>query len=206
MKFRFSDIVLLLVILIGGILAWQTGRERSRLWGSFERLSRKTGDLAVGDPSKVYVQALKTNDPMHFAWRVYTPPDYKQLLKSNSGNSMSAWSTESRDFIARVRFREDDQGRLQVYTRFHGGSSRMSLGDKELAGLVHGRWDKIRVEQLGLGEVATIDPDQPAVFLRLTMPEDMQAEARKKLPTYAQKTHVPNLFELKLDPEKPPKP
>ena len=193
-------------ILVGGVLAWKTGRERGRLWTTFERLSRKTGDLAVGDPSKVYVQALKTGDPMHFAWRVCTCPTTNSYLKSNSGNTMSAWSTDARDFIARVRFREDEQGRIQVYTQFHGGSSRMSLGDEALARLVHGRWDKIRVEQLGLGEVATIEPDQPAVLLKLTMPDDMQAEARKGLPPYDREKYVPTFFEIGLDPEKKPKP
>jgi hypothetical protein len=47
MKHRAVDLVLLLVALLGGILAFQTGRQQSRLRGEHERLSRITGDLPI---------------------------------------------------------------------------------------------------------------------------------------------------------------
>ncbi len=206
MKPRVFDLLLLLAILIGGALAWRSARERARLWESYDRLSRKVGDLAVADPSRVYLQAMKTDDPMSFAWRIYTPPGYKQLLKSNSGGTMSGWSSDARDFIFRVRFREDKDGPIQVYTQFQGGSSRMSLGDKALAEIVRGRWDRLRVEQLGAGGLVTLDADRPTALLKLTMPDDMQSEARKTLPPYDREKHVPTFFEIGLDPEKKSKP
>ncbi len=143
---------------------------------------------------------------MHFAWRVYFPPHYEQIIKYNSGGFSSAMSSDAREFIARLRFREDETGWINLYTHFAGGSSRSSIGDEALARFLHGRWDKLVVEQLGLGEVAVIDPDQPAVFLRVSMPEEMQAEARKTLPAHDQARQVPTIFEMKLEPEKKPKP
>ena len=148
MKHRVLDLFLLTIVIIGGALAWQTGRERSRLSAEHARLARITGDLPVEDPSKVYVQALETGDPMHFAWRVYHPPNYKHILSHGNGGGTTFFSS-SAEFIARVVFREDDEGQLQLYTNFSGGSSLSPFGDEDLAELLHDRWDKIRVEQLG---------------------------------------------------------
>jgi hypothetical protein len=74
MKHRVLDLYLLIAALIGGTLAWQTGRERSRLSEKYDEPARVTGDLPIADASKVHVRALDTGDPMHFAWRVYYPP------------------------------------------------------------------------------------------------------------------------------------
>jgi hypothetical protein len=65
------------------------------------------------------------------------------------------------------------------------------------------RWGRIRVEQLGAAGLATLGPNQPAVLLRLTLPDDVQAEARKKLSRSVQKQFVPLLFELHLGPTAP---
>jgi hypothetical protein len=201
MKHRALDLFLLIVVAIGGALAWQTGRERSRLSGEHARLARITGDLPIADASQVHVQALDTGEPLHFAWRVYFPPNYRQTLRNSNGGEGTSWSSSSTEFIARVVFRQDEQGLLQVYTHFSGGSSRSGLGDKALAELLRGRWDKIRVEQLGAPDLAALGPNQPAVLLRLTLPDDLQAEARKKLPPHTQKRFVPVLFELDLGPK-----
>jgi len=206
MKHRAFDLVLLIVVLSGGILAWQTGRERSRLEGKRERLVRTIGDLPIADPSKVYVRALKTGEPMHFAWRVYLPPNYIQLLSASTGNQGNAWPTRSSEFVARVRLHRDEQGVLQVYTQFSAASSRLSLGDKTLAELLRDRWDKIRVEQLGAAGLTAIEPDQSAVLLRLTLPDDLLGEARKKLSPYAQQHNIPFLFELALGKASRPSP
>jgi hypothetical protein len=76
----------------------------------------------------------------------------------------------------------------------------MGLGDKALAELLRDRWDKVRVEQLGAPELTILEADQPAVLLRLTLPEDLPREAKKSLSPYAQQQFVPVLFELDLGP------
>jgi hypothetical protein len=200
MKRRVFDLVLLAATVVGGVLAWQADREQSRLRGEFERLARKTGDLPIADPSRIHVRVLDTGEPLHFAWRVYIPPNYKQVLKGSSGGHSTTWSQDARQAIARVRFREDEQGELQVYTRFPGGSSRSGLGDRSLAELLRGRWDEVLVEQLGAADVVAVAPDRPAVLLRLTLPGNLQDEARETLSPHLRERHVPVLFELELLP------
>ncbi|MDB5351857.1 MAG: hypothetical protein JWN86_3104 [Planctomycetota bacterium] len=200
MKLRLPDVLLLLVALVGGVLAWQTGRERGRLGDKYERMARKTGDLVVTDRSRIHVRALKTGDPMHFAWRVYLPANCTLKAKTNLGDSGSSWSSEPQEFIARVRFLEDEHGVLNLYTRLSGGSSRMGLGDPKLAELVRGRWGKLLVEQMGATELFAVEPDQPAVLLKLTLPDDMQAEARKALYPNEQARFIPAVFRLEFEP------
>jgi hypothetical protein len=201
MKHRALDLVVLVAAIGGGALAWQTGRERSRLAQEHARLARMTGDLPIADPSKVYVQALDTGEALHFAWRVYYPPNYRQVLRHSDGGGGTSWASNPTEFIARVVFREDEQGLLQVYTHLSGGSSRSSFGDKDLAGLLHGRRDWIRVEQLGASQLAVLKANQPAILLRLTLSDDLQAEARKRLDPHVQTRYVPVLYELRLGPE-----
>jgi hypothetical protein len=193
MKLGVFDVVLLAVTIVGGYFAWQTGRERSRLAEKYDRLVQVTGDLPVADASKVYVRALDTGEPMHFAWRVYVPPNYQQIWKSNHGGSSTSSSSSSSEFITRVRFREGDQGRLDVYTHFSGGSSRSTLADGPFAGLLRDHWGEVRVEQLGAAGLAVLGPDQSAVILRLTLPDDLRDRAPQRF--------IPVLFELDLGPE-----
>ncbi len=89
---------------------------------------------------------------------------------------------------------------MELYEQFGGISTERSFGTEELVELLRGRWDKVKVEQLGAPEVAVIDPDQPAVLLRLTLAEDLVDEARKKLPPEAQQVYIPVLFDLNLGP------
>lgn len=202
MKHGTRDLLLLLVLCLGGLLAWRADRERGRLQREHLRLAGMTGDLPIADPSKVYVRALETGDRLHFAWRVYLPPNYSQILKTKSGDlQSSSWSSGPSQFIARVRIREDKQGVLQIYTRFAGGSSTMRLGDQALGELLRGRREDIAVEQSGARGIVAIAPDQQAVLLRLTLPEDIQAAARKTLSPWTLEHFVPVLFELKLDPK-----
>lgn len=204
MKVRIPDLVLILALIAGGFLAWSTGRVRSRLEAEHRRLARSTGDLRIGDPSKIHVLALGTGEPLHFAWRVYAPAHSNLRVGTSAGHSSSSTTVEPREFIARVRIREDDEGLLNVYDQFSGGSSRGVLGDKALADLVRGRWDEIVVEQIGADGQATIDPDGSAVLLRLKLPEVLQAEARSmKHPSQSARC-VPVLFEFRLGPPPPP--
>ena len=200
MKHRVLDLILLLAALLGGVLALQTGRQQSRLRGEHERLSKITGELPIADASKVYVRALETGESLHFAWRVYLPPNYKLHVRHRSG-AQSSWRSDACQFIARVRFRENEQGQLQVYTSFSGGSSCMGLGDQPLAELLHDHWDQIHVEQLGANELVAIEPDRSAVFLQLTLPDELRDASQDKLRPWIQEQFIPTLFEVQLGPE-----
>ena len=105
MKHKLLDWFLIIVVLIGGVLTWQTGRERSRLTARHGRLAKLAGDLRIADPSKVYVLALDTGEPLHFAWRMYFPPNYKlSLLSRHSGVSVFGTSRPSEFIGARCAF------------------------------------------------------------------------------------------------------
>ncbi|WP_435009471.1 hypothetical protein P12x_000723 [Tundrisphaera lichenicola] len=208
MKLRIPDLLLILALIAGGVLAWQTARERTRLEVEHQRLARATGDLRIGDPTKVHILALETGDPLSFAWRVYLPPNYPVKLKIGSPNSGSmgsgsSGSTESREFIARLRVRADESGSLQVFEQFGSGGGMMSLGDKSLADFLMDRSGSVIADEMGKKQVETIDPDGSAILLRLSMPEEMQAEARKTLSPHAL-NYVPILLEMRLGPEPPP--
>ncbi len=88
---------------------------------------------------------------------------------------------------------------MELYEQFGGMSTQSSFGTTELGEFLRSRWEKVKVEQLGAPEVAVLDPDQPAVLLRLTLATDLLDEARKKLPE-AQQVNIPVLFELNLGP------
>jgi hypothetical protein len=201
MKLRLVDILLLAVIAVGCVYVWNTGQERSRLTAHYARLTAITGDLKITDPTKVHIQALETDDPMHFAWRVYYPPNYKQLLQSNNGYGGTQWSRESQEFIARVRFRPNGDGDMEVYTRFAGGSSQGTFGNKQLAKLLVDHWDTIDVEQLGATGLTTLEPDKSAVILRLSLSKEVEAQARTTLSPYMQERFVPVFYELGLGPK-----
>lgn len=200
---RIIELPLLLAVVMGGVLAWQSGRERARLEGTHDRLSREVGNLPIGDPTKVLIRAVETGEPLHFAWQVHLPPNYA-LAVMNSGSGFSGSpSAKSRDFVARVRFREDDEGRLQVGVNFGGNSSRVSLGDRSLADLLRGRWDEILVDRPGVADTAVIEPDRSAVLVRLTLPEGFGEKAGKKPSPHSGVGDDHSFFNLMLNPNAP---
>lgn len=205
MKPRLPNLILLLAILTGGFLAWQSGRERSRLESERERLSRIAGNLTIRDSTKVHALALDTGEPLHFAWRVYLPPNYTRDVRyrsgiGSSGSSSGGPSPNSDEFIARVRLRADDQGLVNIYTRFGNMSSRSGIGDRALSDLVRKHGDQLLVEQLGASGMSVLDPKDSAVLLRLSLPEPLTAEAQKVLSPQG-KSSVPLLYEVEIGPK-----
>jgi hypothetical protein len=198
---RWFNRALIAGILLGGLLAWQSGQERTRLQAEYRRLSAITGELAIDDPAKLSIRAIDTGEPLHFAWRVYVPPNYRQIVKRSTGGSSRSSSSSSRQFIARVRFRLDEQGYLSVYSRFAGSSTGETLGDRRLGELLQGGWNKIEAMQLGAGGAASLAAGDSAVLLRLTLPPEMQEAARQGLPADMQNAFVPVLYELTLGPQ-----
>jgi hypothetical protein len=173
MRRRVLDTLLLVGIACGGVLAWRTGVERSRLEAKHERLARITGDMPIHDATKIHILALDTGEPLHFAWRVYLPPNSRHELRAKGSGGSSSWGgSSSMELIARVRFRDDPERGLEVFTHFAGGSSRMGVGDKALAERLRGRWDKVLVDQRGRDHLEIVDPKQSTVLLRLILPLD----------------------------------
>jgi hypothetical protein len=198
---RGVELVLIVAIAIGGYLAWQTGQERGRLQRTFDRLARKAGDLEIGDPTQVHLRAIPTGEPLHFAWRVYLPANYPAPFHVKAGAAIGrsgASRSQPQELIARVRFREDENGVLNVYSKFAGGSRRMAVGEQAFATLLRGRWNEVVAEQFGADGVAAIDPDRPITLLRLRLPVNIQERAKTALSPDEQKELLPVFFELQL--------
>ncbi len=203
---RLIDLTLIALILVGAYRSWQSSQERAHLKDTYERLSRITGSLPIEDPSKIHILALKTGDPLQFAWRIYMPPNGKLHVSDNRGSSSSSWNSNATEFIARVRFRENEDGKLEIYEHMHFSSGLSSIGDRKLINLLLGRWNQLQVEQLGAPDIAVLDTDENAVLLRLSFPDNLAAEARKTLSSPEANFHIPVIYELKLSPDPSTKP
>lgn len=131
MRRKAIDLILLLAILVGGALAWTSGRERAKLTKEYTRLAR-----TAGDPAKVHLVALDTGEPLHFAWRVYYPANYRAVLTNSLGVQSSSSTSNPTEAILRLRFFENDRGLLEVYVKGAQGRSQGTLGDGSLAGLL----------------------------------------------------------------------
>ena len=195
------DLVLLAVVLAGGVLAWRAGHERARLAAHHDRLVAAAGELPADDPTLIYIKALDTGDPLHFAWRVHLPAKTHLEVRARAGGGWTgdSWSSsDPMDFIARVRFREDEQGVMNVYTRFAHGSSRSGVGGPELARLLREHARELKVEQVGKPGVAVLDPKgkTPTVLLRVALPESLRDKPLPDLPA----PFFPNLVELTVGP------
>lgn len=199
MKHRLVDYLLLFAAIVGGILALKTGLERLRLRREYERLAQFVSELSITDPDQVHLLALQTKEPLHFAWRIYTPAKYQFVVRDRFGSSSSSYRAESQESIVRIRFREH-QGYLEVHTQFPGSSGRMSVGDPALIKLLHDRWDRIQVEQLGAKEQVSLPRDKRVMLLRLTLPQEILEEAKKNVDRATLERYVPALFEMELTP------
>ncbi|MEA1952142.1 MAG: hypothetical protein U9N87_12210, partial [Planctomycetota bacterium] len=157
MPLKILNALLLIAAIFGGVCTFQKSRQHRDLLTEINGLESKVGELAIVDPSKVHVRAIDTGEDLHFAWRIYLPAGFRATWQHrNGGNSMTTRSDPC-EFIARLRVYEGDQdglashrnGRLHVYYKGSGGSSRATLGDRKLADMLRGRLSEIKVEQLG---------------------------------------------------------
>jgi hypothetical protein len=205
MKRRIVDGVVLICIVVGAFMAWRTDRQRARLQAEYHRLVRLTGDLDIKDPSKVYLQAVETGEPLHFAWRVYLPQGRTWNVEMKGLGSVSTTGIVGGESIARVRLLENKDGGLSIFEHFGNATSQSTLGDTSLVEFLKGRWGKVKVEQMGSDGAVATDPNELAVILRVTLPDDLRAEAKAKLAPWLMDQVSSSLFELRLKLNPPPK-
>lgn len=202
MRLRVVDGLLILAILAGGDLVWRTNSEQRTLKAEHDRLVRRMGELKIAEPDKVHILALPTDDPLHFAWRVYLPPNYQLQIRHSTGGSTSM-NTSSCEFIARVRFRENAQGRTEVYSSYTGGSGLSSFGDASLTKFLQQHAGELDVEQLGSERVEILSADQGAVLLRVAIPDSLLSEAEATISESQRKRYSPVIYELGFGPSGP---
>ncbi|HYW80262.1 MAG TPA: hypothetical protein VE890_11825 [Thermoguttaceae bacterium] len=198
---RLLNTLLLIAAIIGGVTTYRSGETQRELLAEQNRLEQMVGSLHVDDLTKMHVRALDTGEPLHFAWRVYVPPGFKMRWESPNGGGSSSSQSDAREFVARIRFRESDDGILEVFTKEGGGSSRMGLGNQKLAAILHDRWDEIEVEQLGRDGQAVVEPDQVATLVRLNLSESLKEEAKGKLSQNMLKRYQELFFDYRVGSE-----
>lgn len=203
---------MLLTALVGGVFVWRTGKEQARIRAKIEQMTRTTGDLVITDPDRIHVLALDTGEPLHFAWRIYLPADYELIRRETSSSSVTVSPTSggdpipAREVILRVHFRESADGPLNLYERHEDGSHREYFGSVSLAKVLHGRFDKVIVEQLGARKAVSVDMDEPLDLLSLKLPADLEAEYFKQISAVERAEYNPQFFQYCFGPEakKPP--
>ncbi len=204
---RIIDLTLILAILLSAYRSWQSSQERNRLINSYNHLYKITGAFPIQDPTQLHIVALETTDPLSFAWRFYVPPNDNPEVRTDSGSGYSAFGlnpgSEASEFIARVRLRHTPNGGTQVYTNFGSTSGFTTLGTPAGNLLTPDRWNDVKVEQLGIPQMAILRPNQSTVLLRLTLPDDLAAEARKQHPN---QPFNPVFFQISIVPPNAPKP
>ncbi len=112
------DLFLILLALVGAYLALLTGIERASLTAHVTRVERRIGTFKITDPTLVQIQAVETDNPLEFAWRIYLPANYSTSIVQSfdSAGSTSSWSTNVNptEFMARVILHESN-GLLECY-------------------------------------------------------------------------------------------
>ncbi|MCL4203010.1 MAG: hypothetical protein KJ000_10955 [Pirellulaceae bacterium] len=195
---RWINIILVLAALYGAYLAVSEEQLRRELSVQHRTLAAETGYLDITDPDKVHVVALPSEDPLHFRWRIYLPANYEAMWQTNNWGEDGNTSTgPAENFIAQVRFRENESGYVMVFRDMKIGGVG-SVGGPELQTLLSGKWDQIERVQLGANGPVVVEPDEVATLLQLRMPESMASEAESVLPEAWGRNYVPVVYEVRF--------
>lgn len=195
---RCINIALLLAALYGAFVAVREEQLRRELSVQHQRLAAETGYLDITDPDKVHVVALPSEDPLHFRWRIHVPANYEIMWRTSQWGEDGIHSTGSAEnFIAQVRFRENEDGYVRVFRDMKIGGVGW-LGGRELQTLLSDKWDRIERVQLGADRSVVVERHELATLLQLRMPEAMANEAESVLPEAWGHDYVPVLYEVRF--------
>lgn len=177
------DALLILLTLVGGYFAVQSSRKRASLSDRVAGIEKSIGVFPISDPNLVYVQALETENPLEFAWRIYLPANYKmtRVLQSFSSGSTSSGglNTNPTEFIARVIFREKN-GMLECFSNFGNSSSVTGFQGPVYADAFQNNFNRLEIKQLGKTGQEALDPDKELTLLRISFSSDLQHAMKHK--------------------------
>ncbi len=210
MTSRFILIALLLLLAVGLYRDFSIGSERDRLQSQYQRLKSVAGELDIADPSKIYIQALKSDDPLHWSWRVYTPPKCSIHFKGSTV-VIPISMREANDFIVHLALQKDVEGRVQTYfglstlsnSGFTAISSRGLRGAKDYSDWLFEHKNDINVAQLEIGKVFVLEPTETIDLLTLTLPDSLKHEPIAQKSPFETPDRLPLIFQLTLEPPPP---
>jgi hypothetical protein len=163
---------LLLTALVGVYFAIRAGSQMRELRAEHRLLAVELGSLDVQpeNDDKLHLVAIKTDDPLDFAWQIYVPGGFRLKFteKVGSGSSGSSGSSTSDPYfdLVRVRLRKQPGGGWQIWMKYRNGSSRFGVSPHEATLLE--RPDLLAVEQIGTAGAAVLDGQQVGTMLRLS--------------------------------------
>ncbi len=170
---RFLNVLFLLITIVGIVFVCRVRTDYIATRHEYARLSAKVGRMPIVDKTKAHVRALQTDDPLDFAWHVYTPPNWDgtwqhQVLRQGRGkhHSMNSMPVTG---LCRVRFRKID-GKWRVWRKYLNGSevSEVSFG------ATYDQPQSLRIEQLGQKQVEVVSADEITTLLKITTDYPLQ--------------------------------
>lgn len=171
---RLFKVLLGIAAICGGVRTFQEAATQWKLAGEYRRLAATWGDLELSDPFRVHVLALDTGDPLHFAWRMYLPPDCTGAWDWSScgrQTSRSRWQNVSSssipyDGICRVRFRKDARLGWQVLT-VSGTTSSLLPIEPSLARQLDRGIQTLRVTRAGAARSESFGPEELVTLIQI---------------------------------------
>ena len=173
---KFLNTILILIILVTGAKLVMQGQEYRALSQERNQLLEKLDGFRVRDPGKYLVQAVDTDDPMLFMWRVHKPGGFETEYWAEFGRDFcdfgcgGSWKSELERVSARFEFVGD---KLYVDIQTARGGHRARVGGAELVPIFQQHWDDLEIEILGQGGAVEIDVNQEVVFMHITVPNEL---------------------------------
>ncbi len=180
--FRFSlRTIFFLVTLLPLILAQiQSAIELSTLRKEVSHLREEAGYFDIKDPTKVYVKALRSLEPMNYRWRIYLPPNISWSRRMAVGkipatgfdapgasvSSSSSGSTNGAKLLE-VAIRRNLNGDLQLQFITDSGGISQNIQDKDRRWLDETTSCPVSIHQAGSGGVEEFSADEPIELLRM---------------------------------------
>jgi hypothetical protein len=168
------DAMLLGLFLLGTTFSIREHFGTRHLETECRRLRELIGDIEVDDPAKVYVKAIRTDQPLEFAWWVYLPngyrPSYEYILFHGPVCQPPKGPLKNAEqFILRLQIRGDRYG---VQSRFHGGEVLQgSMSFTSARASFEGRAvedpEKLVIRQLGADGKVEFSPDDELLLLEI---------------------------------------
>ncbi len=200
---HFFNIVLVVIALIGVWKSISLQSQTIELKKILQRLKTQFGDLEIGDPALIHIRAIKTNEPLHFAWRVYVPANCKCATSMMSGGSSlgssGTFSSAPSHFIARVRLYKNAQGELGIYETWQSGSSYSSVANSDLMDHLRENASLFDIELAGEDETIAIAPGQTMTILKISVPPELQAQHPEWQQNNDIKHYLPTVLQLQLN-------
>ena len=180
---RLLNWLLLTLALVGAAMVIANWPRLRRLESEQRRLEARIGRLEIRDRSQAAIVAIKTDEPYHFAWRIYSPREGSFWLRTGSVGGQSTLSGSlhmDREIVVRCRFIFENDS-VKHFIRSSGSSMTAGLFGAGAADFLESNWDRMIVTCVGQTGTQIIDPNVVTDLLSVTVPPELVPEAIEKL-------------------------